>query len=265
MKFFSFKWLNAFCVLISLVSSVQASNRLTGQDIKDTIKQNAKHAGIDLEAIIAAEKVFYPCEDDLQINPKNDDWKTIEAKCSLPYPWKLSVRTKIISPEPKEARKKNQPVTLTPVKTIPVLSDFKEKPKKIKERARYSYIVLAEPVTKGTVLNENMAFYLKDYNYKVRGGFRDFDQIVGRKLRHAVPEGTPILARYLTENYIVEKNTILDITLFRTGIKISGKGVALSNGQLGEIILVSNIDTGVKLKVRIKNPYEAEIIAKHSR
>jgi flagella basal body P-ring formation protein FlgA len=56
----------------------------------------------------------------------------------------------------------------------------------------------------------------------------------------------------------------LDIVLVRSGIKISGKGVALSNGQMDETILVSNVDTGAKLKVRIKNSYQAEIIAKHS-
>jgi flagella basal body P-ring formation protein FlgA len=56
----------------------------------------------------------------------------------------------------------------------------------------------------------------------------------------------------------------LDIVVVRRGIKISGRGIALSNGQLGEIILVSNLNTGVKLKARIKNSHEAEIIAKHS-
>ena len=47
-------------------------------------------------------------------------------------------------------------------------------------------------------------------------------------------------------------------------MKISRKGVALSSGQLGETILAANVDTGVKLKVRIKNSHEAEIIAKQS-
>ena len=87
---------------------------------------------------------------------------------------------------------------------------------------------------------------------------------MGRKVKFSVPEGSPILARYLTKNYVVEKNTILDIVLIRAGVKISGKGVALSSGQLGETILVSNVDTGVKLKARIKNSHEAEIIAKQS-
>ena len=87
---------------------------------------------------------------------------------------------------------------------------------------------------------------------------------MGRKVKFSVPEGSPVLARYLTKNYIVEKNTILDIVLTRGEVRISGKGVALSSGQLGETIIVSNVDTGVKLKARIKNSHEAEIIAKHS-
>jgi flagella basal body P-ring formation protein FlgA len=45
---------------------------------------------------------------------------------------------------------------------------------------------------------------------------------------------------------------------------ISTEGMALSNGQLGETILVANVDTGIKLKAKIKNAYEAEIITKQS-
>jgi flagella basal body P-ring formation protein FlgA len=47
-------------------------------------------------------------------------------------------------------------------------------------------------------------------------------------------------------------------------VKISTEGMALSNGQLGETILVSNVDTDVKLKAKIINSNEAEIIAKQS-
>ena len=267
MKYTSFKLSAYFAIFLSLISGVHASNRLTGQDLKDIIKQRAEHAGIELEAIIAAEKVFYPCEVDLQIVPKiRGSWKTVEVICPLPYPWKLNIRTEITSPKPENAklRLKKQPNLQPPKKNKPTVAILKTKPLKTKERPVYSYVVLAESVHKGTVLNDKTMFDIKDYHYKVRGGFTDMDQIIGRKLKHSVSEGVPILARHLTKNYIVEKNTILDIILIRTGVKISGKGVALSNGQLGEIIIVSNVDSGVKLKARIKNSYEAEIIAKHS-
>ena len=268
MKYISFKSSALFAVFLSLISSVHANSRLTGQDLKDIIKQRAEHAGIELEAIIAAEKVFYPCENELQIVPKiKGSWKTVEVFCPLPYPWKLNIRTEITSPKPENAklRLKKQSKLRPPKKNKPTVAILKSKPFKTKERPVYSYVVLAEPIHKGTVLNDKTMFDTKDYYYKVHGGFTDMDQVIGRKLKHSVSEGVPILARHLTKNYIVEKNTILDITLARTGVEISGKGVALSNGQLGEVIIVSNVDTGVKLKARIKNSYEAEIIAKHSK
>ena len=268
MKYISFKWIALFVILISLISSVHASNRLTGQDLKDIIKERAERSGINVEAIIAAEKVFYPCEDDLQIAPKmKDSWKTVEVICRLPYAWKLNIRTKLTSTEPQYARlkKRTQPKILSKTKPTPKLEVVKKSPPEKEERALFRYVVLAEPVSKGTVLNEDIAFDFKDYRYEVRGGFTGVNKIIGRKLKHSVPQGAPVLARHLMENYAVEKNTILDITVVRSGVEISGKGVALSNGQLGEVIIVSNISSGVKLKARIKNVHEAEIIAKHSR
>ena len=261
MKYTFFNWLIAAFTAICLANISEANNRITGQDLQEIIKHRAEVAGIDLKAIIAAEKVFYPCETELDITPKNDSWKTVEVLCPLPYPWKLNIRTEINTPEqiaePKTAPTRN--VAKTPRPTPDLVKSEAPSPKK---RTLYSYIVLAEPVAKGTVLNENTAFDVKNYHYKVRGAFTDLDQLMGRKVKFSVPEGSPILARYLTKNYVVEKNTILDIVVIRAGVKISGRGVALSSGQLGETIIVSNVDTGVKLKARIKNSHEAEIIAK---
>ena len=88
------------------------------------------------------------------------------------------------------------------------------------------------------------------------------DQLIGRKLAQSVPKGTPILARHLTLDYAVEKNAIIDIILYRSGIEVTGKGIALSNGQIGEIISVSNLSSGTKLKALIKNRHQAQIISK---
>ena len=85
----------------------------------------------------------------------------------------------------------------------------------------------------------------KSYKYKVRGGFTKPEQIIGRKLKASLPEGKALLARHLAMVYIIEKNDIITISVNRSGIRVSSEGIALSNGQLGEIILVANVDTGV--------------------
>ena len=263
MKYISFELFATFCILLSVVSGVQASSRLTGDNLKEIIRERAGQAGIELEAVISTEKVFYPCKD-LKVVPKYHNWKAVKVICLQPYPWQLNIRTKITSQEPKHAQLEKRPRPKTHEKKAPKVANIKSTRLKTKEQPQYSYVVLAEPVSKGTVLNENIVFDLKDFHYKVNGGFRDINQVIGRKLKYPVQEGAPILARHLTIDYTVEKDTVLDIVVVRRGIKISGRGIALSNGQLGEIILVSNLNTGVKLKARIKNSHEAEIIAKHS-
>ena len=70
------------------------------------------------------------------------------------------------------------------------------------------------------------------------------------------------MARHLTLNYAVEKNAIIDIILNRSGIQVTGKAIALTNGQIGEIISVSNLNSGAKLKALIKNRHQAQIISK---
>ena len=126
----------------------------------------------------------------------------------------------------------------------------------------FDYVVLREPVTKGTILGDRKYLTTKSFQHKIRGGYTEIEQIIGRKLKASMPDGKPLLARHLATVYIVEKNDILSLTLKRHGVKISTEGMALSNGQLGETILVSNVDTGVKLKAKIKNSHQAEIITK---
>jgi flagella basal body P-ring formation protein FlgA len=129
----------------------------------------------------------------------------------------------------------------------------------------FDYVVLREPATKGTILGDLKYLTTKSFQHKIRGGYTKTEQIIGRKLKASMPEGKPLLARHLATVYIVEKNDIVKLYINRNGINISTEGTALSNGQLGETILVSNVDTGVKLKAKIKNSHEAEIITKQSK
>jgi len=139
MKYTSFNWLIAAFTAICLANISEAKNRITGQDLQDIIKQRAEIAGIDLEAIIAAEKVFYPCETELDITPKNDSWKTVEVLCPLPYPWKLNIRTEINAPEQVAAPKiaPARKVAKTP-EPRPALVKAKRTPQYPKKNAPYT-------------------------------------------------------------------------------------------------------------------------------
>lgn len=274
MIFTFFKKLTQTVILASLFcGNAHTAERITGKDLQNILTERAKEEGIDLSPLIAPQKVFYACETELEITPLFGDWKTTQISCKAPYPWKLNIRS-ILSQDAVDAKpiaklikkpvkraiiKRTSVAEVLKHKTPTVRNVLKKRPVKL-----FDYVVLREPATKGTILSDPKYFETKSFSYKVRGGFTQIEQIMGRKLKASMPEGKPLLARHLTMVYIVEKNAIIKIVLTRSGIKVSSEGIALSNGQLGEIILVSNVDTGVKLNAKIKNSHEAEIITKHS-
>lgn len=245
MIFTSFRILVSFLFVCSSALFVQASERLTGQDIADAIQQEAENNGVDVRPIVAPQKIFYPCNSALLVAPKTNSWQTVMVSCDAPYAWRLNFRTELAVTK----------AASSPVEPL--------KSRKAQARSKdYRYVVLKEPLSKGAILSTETEYGFKDYHYEVRGAYTNIEQLLGRKLKTSVPMDMPVLSRYLTADYVVEKNNVIDIVLTRGGIRISGKAVALSNGQLGEIILVSNLESGVKLKARIKNEREAEIITK---
>ncbi|MFL2786648.1 MAG: flagellar basal body P-ring formation chaperone FlgA [Paracoccaceae bacterium] len=224
--------------LCFLSEATFAGDRFTGSMLKEEIIAQAQKSGVQVSPIISDHKIFYPCNTDLIIGPKFDTWETIQISCAEPYAWNLVFRSQVIStraPMPKG----NQ-----------------------EQKETFSYVVFDRPVQKGTVLSAADVAQVANFATWIPGAFSEKDQLIGRKLAQSVPKGAPILARHLTLDYAVEKNAIIDITLNRSGIEVTGKGIALSDGQIGEIISVSNLSSGTKLKALIKNRHQAQIISK---
>lgn len=230
-------------VLVSIflcffANAVYASEKFTGASLKKEIISHAHQVGITLKPIISEHKVFYPCHEGLSVGPKFDSWETIEVSCKLPYAWKLVVRSKVFS------------------------GQSNSETDDLGEKESFSYVVFDKPVKKGTILTKDSLIQMANFSAWVPGAFSDKQQLIGRKLAQSVPAGIPVLARHLTLNYAVEKNSIIDIILSRSGIEVTGKAVALSDGQIGEVIIVSNLSSGAKLKALIKNGHQAQIISK---
>ena len=224
--------------LCFFAGAATSGDKLTGSSLKKEIIAQAQKLGVQLTPVIADHKIFYPCDADLQIAPKFDSWETIQISCTEPYAWKLLFRSHVVST---------------------VASNSNESQN---QKETFNYVVFDRPVQKGTVVSATDVARTINFSTWVPGAFSDRDQIIGRKLAQSVPKGVPILARHLTLNYAVEKNAIIDIIFNKAGIHVTGKGIALSDGQIGETISVSNLTSGAKLKALIKNRHQAQIISK---
>lgn len=230
------------CGLIT--GAAQAAERITGNEIIAQIIAQAKEQGQDVIPHLAGHKLFYPCKTKLSIAPKFEDWQTVNVSCAQPYKWAIAVRADVLTPiiEPKKAKSK------TPINEV--------------ARPQHSYVVYSAPLKRGTVIEAKDLTVQTGFSSKVYGGYRQVADVIGRRLTKSVSAGVPSLARHLEINYAILKDAIIDVTLTRSGIEIIGKAVALSDGQIGEVITVANLETGVKLKALIKNSSEGKIISK---
>jgi flagella basal body P-ring formation protein FlgA len=236
-----------FCAVLLcglIAGSAQSAERISGNAIVAQIIARAKEQGQDVIPRLAGHKLFYPCKTKLSIAPKFEDWQTIKVSCEQPYKWAIAVRADVIMPaiEPKKARSET-PITEG-------------------GRPQYSFVVYSAPLKRGTVIEAQDLTVLKEFSSKVYGGYKNVSDVIGRRLTKSVSAGSPSLARHLEIDYAIFKDAIIDVTLTRSGIEIIGKARALSDGQIGEVITVANLETGVKLKALIKNSSEGKIISK---
>lgn len=82
----------------------------------------------------------------------------------------------------------------------------------------------------------------------------DADQAVGKRVIKPVPAGAPIRASALTEPYSVKKGDRVTIEVKRGGLTIQTAGVTKSAGKIGQIVAVTNQDSGREIRARVAGP-----------
>lgn len=71
----------------------------------------------------------------------------------------------------------------------------------------------------------------------------DLDQLLGKELKRSVREGTPLRTSWVTAPSIVERGQLVRLILTREGLRIEGRGKAVTDGALGDRIRVVNTDS----------------------
>ena len=114
-------------------------------------------------------------------------------------------------------------------------------------------VALKISLSKGDILQESDFEYLLTEK-KIGGGtFHDKNQLIGRKIKRALPVGTIMRTRHLEADWIINKNQKVIIEHKLGNILINAVGVAQEPGRLGEKILVKNFKSGKNLLCWIIN------------
>ena len=201
------------------LSTVQASERLNGFEIKMQAKSVLNSNGKPLDLMVSDRRTFFKCAEPLTFSPRmENDWSTVEVNC-VSGNWSTVFRN-------------NQPFQIE--------EGFENTFDPLKSKT----VVVRKNITKGEVITEDHLTYSFQISDDLPGGFSTMSEIIGRKAKFNLARGAVIKTRQLEIVYPVEKGKAVLVVANNSRLSITVNAIALEAGQLGDMIKVKNSTSG---------------------
>ena len=201
------------------LSTVQASERINGFEIKMQAKSVVTSSGTPLDLMVSDRRTFFKCAEPLTFSPRmENDWSTVEVNC-VSGNWSTVFRN-------------NQPFQIE--------EGFENTFDPLKSKT----VVVRKNITKGEVITEDHLTYSFQISDDLPGGFTTMSEIIGRKAKFNLARGAVIKTRQLEIVYPVEKGKAVLVVANNSRLSITVNAIALEAGQLGDMIKVKNSTSG---------------------
>lgn len=201
------------------LSTVQASERINGFEIKMQAKSVVTSSGTPLDLMVSDRRTFFKCAEPLTFSPRmENDWSTVEVNC-VSGNWSTVFRN-------------NQP--------FQIVEGFENTFDPLKSKT----VVVRKNITKGEVITEDHLTYSFQISDDLPGGFTTMSEIIGRKAKFNLARGAVIKTRQLEIVYPVEKGKAVLVVANNSRLSITVNAIALEAGQLGDMIKVKNSTSG---------------------
>jgi len=212
-------FIKIFTVFLITINSQMlcAEERLIfGADIKKIAQSYLADNGIYNEILVSEKRAYFPCDEKISITQKHpSSWHTLKASCGEPARWSISLRTKDKAVESQQLGHNN-----------------------LSNSVQIVFTKLNIP--KGKVIEiDDLEMKWAD-SRTARGAYVTLDNIVGQKAKRNLSRDTVIKARHILANNAVNKNDAVLIISGSTAVRIVTHGEALSDGKVGDMVLVRN-------------------------
>jgi flagella basal body P-ring formation protein FlgA len=187
-----------------------------GADIKKIAQSYLAENGIYNEILVSEKRAFFPCNEKILITQKNpSSWHTLKASCGEPARWSISLRTQDRALESEQLGHNN-----------------------LSKNVQIVFTKLNIP--KGKVIEPADLVMNWADSRTARGAYVTLDNIVGQKAKRNLSRDTVIKARHILANNAVNKNDAVLIISGSAAVTIVTYGEALSDGKVGDMVLVRN-------------------------
>lgn len=82
----------------------------------------------------------------------------------------------------------------------------------------------------------------------------DREEVIGKSSTRPLPADTPLRTGFLKAPVLIKKGDRVMIEAKRGGLSIQAYGVTKASGHVGQIVMVSNLDSGRELRAKIVGP-----------
>ena len=200
-------------------STVQASERINGFEIKTQAKSVVTSSGTPLDLMVSDRRTFFKCAEPLTFSPRmENDWSTVEVNCAS----------------------KNWSTVLRNNRTFQIEEELEQPFDPLKSKT----VVVKKNITKGEVITEDHLTFSFKISDDLPGGFTTMSEIIGRKAKFNLARGAVIKTRQLEIVYPVEKGKAVLVVANNSRLSITVNAIALEAGQLGDMIKVKNSTSG---------------------
>ena len=217
--------ITAVMFLMSSAQTLCAEERLIyGSDLKTVAEDYLAENGIFNTILVSEKRAYFPCAEKIYITPKSsNDWNTIKAACGSPESWSVSLRTQEVLIGSGDA-----------------INTATENSVKIAFTKRN--------IPKGKVIRSDDLVMKWANARSSHGAYITIENIIGRKAKRNMARDMVIKAQHILANNAVNKNDTVLIVSGSGGVSIVTYGEALSDGKLGDMVLVKNLSSKKKFK-----------------
>ena len=222
------KFLNKLAISLFVLLQVQtllAEEKLIyGSDLKRIAAEYLAQNDVFNTILVSDKRAYFKCADRIYITPQNDnDWNTIKASCGNPASWSVSLRTF------ENVKTNNERLETTSPNSAEI-------------------VFTKRNIPKGKVIQPDDLLVKLANSRSSHGAYLTITNIVGHKAKRNMARDTVIKAHHILANNAVNETDTILIVSGSAGISIVTYGQALSNGKIGDMVLVKNLSSKKEFK-----------------
>lgn len=213
-------------------------NGINGTELNRIVANAMQARGVSGRTQITANRSFPACDHVPEMRPANGNWSLIRMSCAAPRPWVRHLRS-------TARRARHIPSTTA-----------RQQP------SGPEVVKLVRSLKRGAVITSADIELAPSGGSDGLGVFSNPADVIGRTLTANVGEGRVLQARQLEQNWLITRDIPVEIGFQDSAVSVSMPGIALENGQLGQMIEVRNSSSGRVLHAIVAGPQKVQINAK---